>query len=93
MTIAAERALPREGIGAEILARQGADTLHFAAITRDRRRPRRTCRRVGSGTLGGGPAAGQSRRWDLRSPEFGGKPFFEGEVEPCINGGVLALGG
>jgi hypothetical protein len=30
--------------------------------------------------------------WDLRSAEFGGNPFFEGEVEPCINGGVLALG-
>lgn len=30
--------------------------------------------------------------WDLRPPEFGGNPFFEGEVEPCINGGVLALG-
>jgi hypothetical protein len=26
-------------------------------------------------------------------PEFGDSPFFEGEVEPCINGGVLALGG
>lgn len=25
--------------------------------------------------------------------EFGDSPFFEGEVEPCINGGVLALGG
>ena len=25
-------------------------------------------------------------------PEFGNSPFFEGEVEPCINGGVLALG-
>jgi len=24
--------------------------------------------------------------------EFGNKPFFEGEVEPCINGGTLALG-
>jgi hypothetical protein len=31
-------------------------------------------------------------RWDLRSPEFIGNPFFEGEVEPCINGGVLAFG-
>src|SRR5690349_11653615 len=31
--------------------------------------------------------------WDLRPAEFGGNPFFEGEVEPCINGGVLALGG
>src|SRR5256884_3934559 len=28
-------------------------------------------------------------RWD---EEFGEKPFFEGEVEPCINGGTLALG-
>jgi hypothetical protein len=28
-------------------------------------------------------------RWDQ---EFGAKPFFEGEVEPCINGGALALG-
>ena len=26
-------------------------------------------------------------------PEFDNSPFFEGEVEPCINGGVLALGG
>lgn len=44
--------------------------------------------------------------WDLRSPDFGpipadgkhgcqrgGNPFFEGEEEPCINGGVLAIGG
>ncbi len=29
-------------------------------------------------------------RWDA---EFGSKPFFEGEVEPCINGDTLALGG
>ena len=29
-------------------------------------------------------------RW---AAEFGAKPFFEGEVEPCINGGTLALGG
>ena len=26
-------------------------------------------------------------------PEFGDSPFFEGEVEPCINGRVVALGG
>ncbi|HUQ82071.1 MAG TPA: hypothetical protein VM076_13055 [Gemmatimonadaceae bacterium] len=25
-------------------------------------------------------------------PEFGNSPFFEGEVEPCINGRTLALG-
>lgn len=24
--------------------------------------------------------------------EYAGEPFFEGEVEPCINGGVVALG-
>jgi hypothetical protein len=28
-------------------------------------------------------------RWD---EDLGGKPFFEGETEPCINGGALALG-
>jgi hypothetical protein len=27
------------------------------------------------------------------APDLGGLPFFEGEVEPCINGGVMALGG
>ncbi|MBV9763191.1 MAG: hypothetical protein JO340_21690 [Acidobacteriaceae bacterium] len=31
-------------------------------------------------------------RWDLRPSSTGGNTFFEGEVEPCINGGVLALG-
>ncbi len=30
--------------------------------------------------------------WDLRAPESGGNGFFEGEEEPCINGGALALG-
>ena len=36
------------------------------------------------------------RGWDWdgswRGLEFAGTPFFEGEVEPCINGHVLALG-
>lgn len=31
--------------------------------------------------------------WNLRSSEFGGNSFFNGEEEPCINGGLLALGG
>ena len=31
--------------------------------------------------------------WDLRPVKETGNLFFEGEVEPCINGGVLALGG
>ncbi|HEY4358774.1 MAG TPA: hypothetical protein VGN16_23705 [Acidobacteriaceae bacterium] len=30
--------------------------------------------------------------WELRPPETGGNTFFEGEVEPCINGGALAVG-
>jgi hypothetical protein len=34
----------------------------------------------------------QGGRWDLRAPETGGNTFFEGEAEPCINGGALALG-
>ena len=49
--------------------------------------------------LGLDPTSGRARRaigvvrdnctW---GPEFGDAPFFEGEVEPCINGRVLALG-
>lgn len=31
--------------------------------------------------------------WDLRPAETGGNLFFDGEEEPCINGGVLALSG
>jgi len=31
--------------------------------------------------------------WDIRPVRATGNPFFQGEVEPCINGGVLALGG
>jgi hypothetical protein len=30
--------------------------------------------------------------WELRPEKMGGNSFFQGEVEPCINGGVLALG-
>jgi hypothetical protein len=30
--------------------------------------------------------------WELRAPETGGNTFFQGEVEPCINGGALAAG-
>ena len=31
--------------------------------------------------------------WNLHWEKPGGNSFFEGEVEPCINGGVLAIGG
>jgi hypothetical protein len=96
--VVAERArVPREGLGAEILACQGSDgswrrpgapvwlpTLFTMQLLRatgvDRADPAVTSAvaRLEAGF-----------RWD---PEFGAMPFFEGEVEPCINGGVLALG-
>jgi hypothetical protein len=34
----------------------------------------------------------QGGRWDLRAAESGGNTLFQGEVEPCINGGALAVG-
>src|SRR6187399_2243644 len=37
-------------------------------------------------------AIGQVRERCTWGKEFGDSPFFEGEVEPCINGRVLALG-
>jgi len=96
--VAAERIrIPREGVGAEILACQGADgswhrdgtpvwlpTLFTMQLLRatgvDRAEPAvvSAVARLEAGF-----------RWD---EEFGSKPFFEGEVEPCINGGTLALG-
>ncbi len=98
--IAAERArVPREGIGAEILARQGSDgswhrtdapvwlpTLYTLLLLRatgaDRAEPavESAVARLEAGF-----------RWDEEFRERPFKPFFEGEVEPCINGGTLAL--
>jgi hypothetical protein len=97
--IAAERArVPNEGLGAEILAQQGSDgswhrpdapawlpTLFMLQLLRStgvdgaEHAVRSAVTRLEAGF-----------RWD---EEFGKKPFFEGEVEPCINGGALALGG
>lgn len=97
--IAAERArVAHEGLGAEILARQDPDgswhrgtdpvwvpTLYTLLLLR------------ATGVDPADPAVDSAVtrlaagfRWD---EEFGKKPFFEGEVEPCINGGTLALGG
>src|SRR5262249_32791240 len=49
--------------------------------------------------LGPDPASARARSGIERvrtnvtwGPEFGSSPFFEGEVEPCINGRVVALG-
>jgi hypothetical protein len=96
--VAAERArVPREGLGARILASQtphGAwrrpdepdwlPTLFMMQLLRatgvDPSDPlvESAVARLATGF-----------RWH---EEFGARPFFEGEVEPCINGGALALG-
>jgi hypothetical protein len=107
--VAAERArIATEGLGAQLLAIQGADgswgggafnqeldsTMHVLSLLRE---------------LGLDPASEEARRavglvrdrvrwkgWDWdgtwRGPEFDGNPFFAGEVEPCINGQVGASG-
>jgi hypothetical protein len=107
--VAAERArVATEGLGARLLALQGADgswagaafnqgwnsTMHVLSLLRE---------------LGLDPASEEARRavglvrdrvrwrgWDWdgtwRGMDFEGTPFFAGEVEPCINGQVAASG-
>ena len=107
-TIAAERArVSREGLGAEILSCQQSDgswrrddeplwlsTLFTFLLLR------------ATGVNPADPAVESAvarleagRRWndlggcwELRHPETGGNTFFQGEEEPCINGGALAVG-
>jgi hypothetical protein len=96
--VAEERArVPYEGVGAKILAHQGQDgswhrngapdwlpTLFTMLLLRaagaDRAVPI-----VGSAVA----RLEEGFRWH---EAHGKKPFFGGEVEPCINGGTLALG-
>jgi hypothetical protein len=101
--VAAERArVATEGAGAQLLALQGADgrwggaawnrgwdsTMHVLMLLRD---------------LGLDPASDQARRavglvrdgvtWKGCGPqECDDNPFFAGELEPCINGQVGAVG-
>ena len=106
--IAAERArVAHEGLGAAILACQESDgswrradariwlttlftLLHLRATGVDPAEPAvdAAMARLEAGLrwndVGG--------RWELRAPETGGNTFFEGEEEPCINGGALAIG-
>ena len=106
--IAAERArIPREGLGAAILAAQQADGswrrpntpvwsstlftfLFLRSTSVDPAEPavQSAAARLEAGlrwnNLGG--------HWELRPPHTGGNTFFAGEVEPCINGGALAVG-
>ena len=106
--VAAERArVPHEGLGAEILARQESDgswrradapvwlpTLFTLLLLRstgvDRTEPavESAVARLEAGLRWDD----QSGFWELRTERLGAKPFFDGEVEPCINGGALALG-
>jgi hypothetical protein len=106
-TIAAKRArVAREGLGAEILARQAPDgswrkadapvwlpTLFTLLLLRatgvDRKEP---AVEAAVSRLEANLRWSNQPCWELRSTEFGGNSFFAGEVEPCINGGVLALG-
>jgi hypothetical protein len=96
--VAAERRrVPLEGVGAKILACQGSDGSWHRAGDPDWLPTLFTMQLLrATGVEKTEPAveAAVSRletgfRWD---EEFGAKPFFEGEVEPCINGGTLALG-
>jgi hypothetical protein len=96
--VTAERArVAREGVGAQILERQGSD----GAWHRDDEPDwlptlftMQLLRVTGVDPADSGVAAAVERvqsgfRWH---ESFGAKPFFDGEVEPCINGGALALG-
>jgi hypothetical protein len=94
----AERArVAHEGLGAEILARQGTDGAWHRAEAPDWLPTLFTLQLLRATGVDRADPAVESAvvrleagfRWD---EAFGKKPFFEGEVEPCINGGALALG-
>ncbi len=96
--VAAERArAATEGWGAQVLALQGPDG-RWAHPQADS--PEWSCFLHLSllRDLGLDPASEQARRAvglvrdNLTWHWWGDKPFFEGEVEPCINGRVAAMG-
>ena len=96
--IAKERArIPQDGIGAKILACQRADGAWHREDTPDWL-PTLVCMQLLRLTEADpGDAAIQSAMGRLQqgfrwAEEFGAKPFFEGEAEPCINGNALAAG-
>lgn len=105
--VAEERArVPREGLGAEILKRQEQDgswrradapvwlptlfTFLFLRATGVDRAEQRVEAAVARAETN--LRWSNRPNWELREARSGGNYFFEGEVEPCINGGVLALG-
>ena len=107
--IASERSrIAREGIGADILAHQDSDGAWRKPDTRVWLSTLFTFLLLRSTGIDPADPAVQSAVsrleanlrwndnggcWNLRSAETGGNEVFDGEEEPCINGGVLALGG
>jgi hypothetical protein len=95
-TLAAERArIARDGVGAEILQRQEPDgvwrcvdepdwlpTLCNAVLLR----------RTEIDPVAATAAMNQLATGFRWAQEFGALPFFDGEVEPCINGHALTVG-
>jgi hypothetical protein len=96
--LAAERArIPREGLGARILAAQGPEGAWRREDAPDWLPTLFTMQLLRATGVDRGEPAVESAVARLASgfrwaEEFGARRFFEGEVEPCINGGVLALG-
>jgi hypothetical protein len=97
-TLASDRArIPREGVGAAILASQGSDGAWHREGAPDWLPTLFTpqfLRATGVDRTDPDVASAMARlesgfRWH---ESFGAKSFFEGEVEPCINGGALAIG-
>lgn len=107
-TIALERArVPHEGLGAAILACQQPDgswRRDDAPVWLTTLFTMQLLRATGVDPTNPAVEAATARLevglrwndqggcWELRAPETGGNKFFQGEVEPCINGGALALG-
>lgn len=96
--VRAERArVPREGVGAQILAHQGSDGAWHRAGSPDWAPTLYTMlllRATGVNPAEPSIESAVARlevgfRWH---EDLGNKTFFEGETEPCINGGTLALG-
>ena len=97
-SVAVERArVAREGVGARVLASQGDDGAWHRSDAPDWLPTLFTLQLLRATGVDRSDDSVQSAiarleagfRWDQ---SFGAKPFFDGEVEPCINGGALALG-